>query len=81
MIGAARLNRACLLQGYKALRTKLGRLISSDEERESFLNPAPQIDGHSEREEWTVNAKRIYRFYLERGLIVRTHTRKQKGKR
>ena len=75
-----RLNRACLLQGYKSLRDKLGGLISSDEERESFVTPTPQIDGYSVWEEWNVNAKRICRFYLERGLIVHTHTRKQIGR-
>jgi putative transposase len=33
------------------------------------------------REGWNVNAKRIYRLYIEEGLIVRTHTRKQRAQR
>jgi putative transposase len=33
------------------------------------------------REDWNVNAKRIYRLYIEEGLIVRTHTRKQRAQR
>ena len=33
------------------------------------------------REGWNVNAKRIYRLYIEEGLIVRTQTRKQRAQR
>lgn len=33
------------------------------------------------REGWNVNAKRIYRLYIEEGLIVRTQTRKQRARR
>jgi putative transposase len=33
------------------------------------------------REGWNVNAKRIYRLYIEEGLIVRTYTRKQRAQR
>jgi putative transposase len=33
------------------------------------------------REGWPVNAKRIYRLYLEEGLIVRTQKRRQRGQR
>jgi len=33
------------------------------------------------REGWNVNAKRIYRLYIEEGLIVRTQTRRQRAQR
>ena len=33
------------------------------------------------REGWQVNAKRIYRLYLEEGLIVRTQKRKERAQR
>ena len=32
-----------------------------------------------EREGWQVNAKRIYRLYLEEGLIVRTQKRRERA--
>lgn len=33
------------------------------------------------REGWKVNAKRIYRLYIEEGLVVRTRTREQRAQR